>query len=388
MRYLICLSLLATLLLFSCATSNSRPLLKKSPYDPAISTAVWKLDGKKKKPKHVKHLETAFQNAQRADLLAADSLLNLAAPDRWLYINALHRRIQERQTKINPLLPLRADDGYKPDLLLVADISDRESASRKAAATYLYEHANALLTETASTGRKQPSRDAYATLRDLKTNYYSYWENANTLIDSAYLAGQAHILLENDPGSGAWGGQNFRQNAGPVKGRTFNNEWLLFYENPDARAHFDFRVKSRLTDMIVWPESRWESTRTESKQIEVGHKEVRDSTGKVIERTPIYETVSATVTEVHISKQASATLYVEVFEEYTGGLLHTQPLNDIQRFDETFVYVSGDERALSCKPFTTIGYASAPSDWFMQDRLVDNLRSSMLSYSRKVLAHY
>ena len=387
MRYPIFLSLLAALLLFSCSAPNAtKPLLKKSPYDSAISHTAWKLDGKKKKAKHVKRLETAFQSAQRADLLASDSLLGLDAPGRWLYVNALHRRIQSRQAKIAPLLPLRADDGYRPDLLLVADIADRENASRRAAAAYLYDLANTLLAEAAETGRKQPARDAYHTLRDLKANYFRYWENANALTDSAYRAGQAHILLETDVWSGVWGSQSFWQNAGPFSERHFNTEWLLFYQNPAARPHFDFRVKSRLTDLYVGPEYRSESSRTETKEIEVGCKEVRDSTGKVVERTPIYETVSATITEIRVSKSASASLYVEVLNERTGSLLHSQYLSDDERFEETFVQVSGDERALTHRPFTSIGCPSAPSDWTMENRVADNLCGSLARFCRDALA--
>lgn len=382
MRPFLFCPLLAALLFCACATPNHQPLLKKSPYDSDINHAAEKLDRKKKKAKHVKRLETAFQKAQRADLLATDSLLQLETPDRWLYINALHRRIQSRQAKISSLLPLRADDGYQPDLLIATDIRERENASRKMAAAYLYDRANALLAETARTGRKQPARDAYHTLRDLKSNYYRYWENANALIDSAYLAGQAHILLETDAGSGNSG---LWQNAGPFGVEHFNTEWLLFYQNPAARPHFDFRVKSRLQSIYVGPENRWESSHTETKQIEVGQKEVRDSTGKVIERTPIYETVSATITEIHLSKNASATLYVEVFDEHNGGIISSQFLSDEQHFDESFFYISGDERALTNKPFTSIGAPSAPSDWAMEDRLTSSLHSSLRWYCRETL---
>lgn len=370
MRYLICLPFLAALLWFSsCASPNAQPLLKKSPYDPTINNTVGKLDGKKKKPKHVKRLETAFQSAQRADLLAADSLLSLATPDRWLYINALHRRIQSRQRKIAPLLPLRADDGYQPDLLLVADIADRENASRRAAATYLYDRANALLAQTHATGRKQPAREAYHTLLNLKTNYFRYWENTNALIDSAFLAGQAHILLQADMRSGTRSSQNFWMS----RPRQFDTEWLLFYQNPHARPHFDFVVKNSLTNLYVGLENRWETNRTESKQIEVGCKEVRDTSGKVVERTPIYETVSATVTEVRITKSATATLHMEVLDGHTGAVLHGEYLHDRQDFDETWVSVSGDTRALNCVPATTGGFPSAPSDWAMEDRVIDDL---------------
>jgi hypothetical protein len=381
MRILLFCSLLCIGLL-ACVAPNPYPLLKKSPYDSSVSHYAGKLDGKKKKSKHVKGLESAFQSAQRADLLAADSLLNLDAPDRWLYLNALHRRIQDRQAKVVPLLPLRADDGYRPDLLLVTDIAERESASRRAAATYLYDRANALLAETESSGRKQPARDAYYTLRDLKDNYYRYWENANALIDSAFQAGQAHVLLESD----ARGSLSFWQPGTLLAPLYFNTEWLRFYQYPNARAEFDFRVKSRLTEMHVGPENRWETIFTETKQIEVGHKEVRDSTGNVVERTPIYETVCATVTEVHVTKSASATLYVEISDERSGRLVGSEWLSDHQNYDETFVRISGDERALTHRPFTTIGCPSVPSDWAMEDRLVSSLQGSLAFYCRRTLA--
>lgn len=381
MRTIIFCSLLC-IGLFACVAPNPYPLLKKSPYDSSVSHYAGKLDGKKKKTKHVKGLETAFQSAQRADLLAADSLLNLDAPDRWLYLNALHRRIQDRQAKVTPLLPLRADDGYQPDLLLVADIAERESASRRATATYLYDRANALLAETESTGRKQPARDAYYTLRDLKDNYYRYWENANALIDSAFQAGQAHILLESD----ARGSLSFWQYGAVFAPLHFNTEWLRFYQHPSARAKFDFRVKSRLTQRYISPESRWETSFTETKQIEVGCKEVRDSTGTVVERTPIYETVCATVTEVRVTKSASATLYVEISDERSGQLISSEWLSDYQNYDETFVRVSGDERALTHRPFTNISSPSAPSDWAMEDRLASSLQGSLAWYCRRTLA--
>jgi hypothetical protein len=387
MRYLPSFLLLAALLwLASCAAPNTQTLLKKSPHDPDISSAVRKLDGKKKKPKHVKRLETAFRAAQHADLLATDSLLGLAASDRWLYVNALHRRIQSRQEKIAPLLPLRADDGYRPDLLLVADIADREAASRRAAAAHLYDRAQALLAETERTGRKQPARDAYHMLRNLKSNYFSYWENANALTDSAYRAGQAHILLETDLRAITWGELSFWKNAGPLAAQQFNTEWLLFYQNPTDRPHFDFVVKSRLADLYIGPESRWETSRTESKQIEVGCKEVRDTSGKVVERTPIYETVTATVTEVRVTKNATAALLVEVLHGRTDQVLHNEYLSDSQHFDETWVSVSGDSRALTFTPISTnIGCPSAPSDWAMEDRLANSLRWSLGRLCRRLL---
>jgi len=39
-------------------------------------------------------------------------------------------------------------------------------------------------------------------LRDLKSNYFSYWENANALIDSAYRVGKAHVVIETSTAKG------------------------------------------------------------------------------------------------------------------------------------------------------------------------------------------
>ncbi|HNG90871.1 MAG TPA: hypothetical protein PK858_11725, partial [Saprospiraceae bacterium] len=258
MRHLFFLPFWASLLLIGCAAPTAQPLLKKSPHDAAVHRTANRLEGKKKKAKHVRRLEAAFRLAQQADLLAADSLLGLSTPDRWLYIHALYRRIQSRQAEIGPLLPLRADDGYTPDLLLVGDIAGRESASRKQAAAYLYGHANDLLATSAQTGRKQPAQQAYYTLRNLKDNYYRYWENTNTLIDSAYRAGQVYVLVQSD-GHDVWGQGSLWQ---PIRTQAFagyDTEWTHFYHDPASREQYDYRVLAHLASMMVGPEMRSES---------------------------------------------------------------------------------------------------------------------------------
>ena len=65
--------------------------------------------------------------------------------------------------------------------------------------------------------------------------------------------------------------------------------------------------------------------------------EKKDSTGHVIERTPIYETVEATVTEVEVTKTADASLSVDVLEEINramgeqaAGFLDSLPENGLE----------------------------------------------------------
>lgn len=345
--------LLLVVFVYGCSGNSTKPLLQKSPYDASFRHYAERLDGKKRKAKHIKKMETAYQLAQRSDLLAADSMLNLDKPDRWLYINAYHRRIQGRQQKVLALLPLQSKDGYNPDFLIVNNIDARESASRQAAAQYLYQMSEDLLaTETRADARK-----SYYTLVDLKENYYPVWENAAELLDSAARVGVEHILVESDI---------------PFAPGQLDSKWQRFYRDPNSRSYFDIVVQSHGLYVNVGPDDEQTTYYTESKQIEVGYTEKKDSSGHVIERTPIYETISATVTEVEVNKSADAGVWVDVIDASTGALMQTQEVSATYRFSDKSVSVSGDRRALSSCPFET-GSVFTPSYWAMESKVLDAL---------------
>ena len=347
------LFLLLLFFLASCATAP-KSLLKKSPYDDKFYYYAGKLSAKKQKTKHLKKMEAAYQAAQKSDLLAADSLLNLDKPDRWLYVNAYYRRMQERQQKVLSLPPLKSKEGYKPDLLIINDLAKRESSSREASANFLYQQSQAML----ATGRHDDARNAYATLVTLKEQYYPVWENSPALLDSASTLGVEHILLEGDL---------------RPSNIFLDSKWQKFYREPSARPAFDVVVSTRSMGIFVGPEWESQTNNTYTKEIETGCIEKKDSNGVVIERTPIYETVTATVTETTLEKTADASVMVEVIDGKTGALIYATPLSARYVYTDQKVSVSGDSRALPGIVFASDFSIFVPSYWEMEQRARERL---------------
>ncbi len=358
--------LLLLALCYSCTGNSSKALLKKSPYDADFNYYAERLEGKKQKLKHIKKMELAYQSAQKADLIAADSMLNLEKPDRWLYVNAYHRRMQERQQKVLALQALQSTEGYHPDLLIINNLAARESASRQASADYLYQQSSVLL----ESRKAADARQAYSTLVNLKEHYYPVWENSAELLDTAAQLGVEHVLLEG----------NVRFSP-----RNIDSKWQKFYRDPEARTGFDIIIRARDVQVFVGPDIENRSCYTETKDIEVGYNEKKDSAGNVIERTPIYETIIATVTEIEISKTADASVWVEVFDGLNGKLIESGEVSAQHVFNDKIVTVSGDRRALKSWPAETVFSVSTPANWLMEDKVMDMLDCNFTSFARSRL---
>lgn len=365
MKRSFCLLLLIALL-YGCTGGSTRPLIKKSPYDADFRYYSERLEGKKRKTAHIKKMEKAYQLAQKTDLVAADSLLNLDKPDRWLYVHAYYRRMQERQQKVLSLMPLESKEGYKPDLLIVGNLSERELASRKASAGYLYGQSEDLL----ALGTRAGARAAYRTLGNLTQNYFPVWEQSAALLDSAARVGVEHILVDSDR---------------PFSPAYLDSRWQKFYRDPYARSGFDVVIRTHGLAVYVGPDMESTSTYTESKQIEVGYEEKKDSAGNVIERTPIYETISATVTETIVTKTADADLWVEVLDGQTGAMLRSESLSAQHVFSESRIYVSGDTRALSRCVNASVFSIFTPSYWDMERQVLDKIDTEFSWYLRSRL---
>ncbi len=361
--------LLALVFLSACHTPQY--FAQKGNYDKAIEGYSSKLRNQKKHQKNRKDLtglESTFAQAQNRDATELAQLQTIGRVEDLPRINALYRQIQRRQQTVTALQPLQSRKGYRPQFIMVESIDSLQEESRRLAAAYLYAHAQNLLAITASTGQRQPARDAYSALRDLKTNYFLYWENTNTLIDSAYQAGKAHILFETSIEKGVSDGDTFWEsvslNPGFVK-----NEWLVFYTDPAARVAFDYRAKCRLVSLYVGHESTSSTERTETKQVEDGYDEKLDSSGHVVSRTVKYKTETKTITTYTSSRNANGTVLLELFDEHSGQVLTTRSIQGAHNFDET----------------SEMSAPSAPTFWGMIYKVADDVRWSLRSEVKQVL---
>lgn len=359
------LYLLALLCVFSC--NSPQYLARKGNYDKAIERYCSNLLTQEKHLNEIKGLEGTFALAQNRDSVALAQLEPVDELENWPKINAIHRNIQARQKRVQSILPLQSRNGYVPQFSMLPNIDSLQDHSRRQAAAYLYAHAQTLLAITDSSGQRQPAREAYFALRNLKANYYPFWENTNALIDSAYHTGKAHILFETSTENGVSDGNTFWESAS-LKPNFIKSEWLVFYNDPTARPSFDYLAKCKLVSLYVGPESTSSTERTETKQVEDGYDETLDSSGHVVSRTVKYKTETKTITTYTSSRSAYGTVVLELVDLHAGKVWSTESISGTHNFEESSEFSA----------------PSAPTYWGMIDRVVTNIEWDLRSHLKKV----
>src|SRR4051812_48883784 len=102
-------TLLAFLILSSCAVKQTKQMLSSGDYDNAIDNAVYGLrkdKNKKGNQDFVYILEEAYAKARTRDLRDIDLLMKDASPRNLEQIFNTYVQLNNRQEKIRPLLPL------------------------------------------------------------------------------------------------------------------------------------------------------------------------------------------------------------------------------------------------------------------------------------------
>lgn len=367
MRTLLLFLLLSTL---ACSPTVKPPLIPGNPYDAALQDYTYRYKDKRKiNARQMRNYETALQNAQAIDLRAVDSLTLTDTPDKWVYINAYHRRIRARQNSVAPVLDKPTAKQVSIQWTAVADIQEKENASRRAAAAHLYQKAQDLLANAANTGEKAPARKAWETLDNLTRQYYNEWENAKMLLDSAFIAGQTRMALDiipskNSESASFWQALSHYQ-------RLTNSQWGKVSLNASADTVLDFRVGCRLSDITIGGENQWTTSREETEKVQVGTTEVKDSTGRVLSSQPIYEDRTKTITQWHVSRDASATVLVEVYDGLNGRRLFAQTISEQYNYSDQ----------------SEIIQPSAPTMWRMAEVLGERVAEQLRQFLHEDLVN-
>ena len=365
--------ILLSLLLLAGACRSPERLMQTGDYDAAIRRHSRHLNQRSR----VQGLELALRAAQTRDRQRIDSLLALE-PANWPVVHTVYRGIQNRQQRLAARQPIVASDGYTPQLDWVGNVDSLEKTSREHAADYLYAAALPLL-EAGRQGDKIAAREAFQLFQRLSKDYFPEWRDAASLSREARQAGITHILVSVDG--------PFLFNRAQIE-RDMHLDWYLndggwqaYHTEADSRVVYDYQLDLEFVQLDPGMEMRSENTRSQEKDIQVGEKVERDSSGKVIDRTPIYERISGSITETRITRDAQANVWITLSDLHSGQRLKTEAVWISERFDETWVSTSGDTRALDHVPICTgIGFPSAPSDWEMISRLAASTRSRLLNW--------
>lgn len=376
-------SLMAVFLFSSCQTAKK--FTESGDYDSAIDLCLRKLRGKDKKQlEYVQGLELAFKKAQERDLGAIDQLKAENRPENWQRIHEIHLQIRSRQDKVRPLVPLRASKGYEARFSFV-DIGRMENDSRAKAAEYLYDDAQRLI-GLAERGDKLAARKANDRLLELGRRYYRDYKDKAELLVKARNLGTSYVLVEIKNATGRSLPRDFSDRLLAMSKRELDTEWKEYFFDARPGEQFDYKAVFKVRDIDISPERVNERTYDDEKRIEDGWEYVldkrgnvmKDSLGNDIKRTK-YATVRAQVLEVHQTKAARVSAFVEIHDLQRSTLMDTREMVTEILFENYAATFRGDERALSKDSRLRIGNSPAPfprdEDMIIQaaDRLKPNL---------------
>ena len=278
-RITVVIFMLSTVLFTLQSCVSAEKLVDSGRYDDAIALAQRKLSGKQRKnPKLVQAAEEAFRKVTAREMREIDRLKNSNDEGKWGRINAITRRIRDRQEALQPLLPLTDKNGYTAQFRFV-QVDGLEQESREKAAAFHYAEAGKLL-QLARQGDKDAARTAYRELEETQ-RYFQRYENSNALKAEAHQLGITHILVSVQNNAPVVTPAEFDRYLTSINVADLNNFWQHYHIRETRRNNYDYEIKLRITDIVISPEVVREREYVDSRNIQDGFEYVLDERGNV-----------------------------------------------------------------------------------------------------------
>jgi len=358
-------AILSIFLLNLIACSSPKKLTEAGRYNDAVSKAVHKLSGKrKKKAKHVEALEIAFQRATANDLEKMAFLKSANDSRNWDQIYGITQKIKRRQNLVEPLLPLIDDRGYEAYFNFVK-VRGLEQEAKVKAAEHHYAEAKLKL-DNARTGNRLAARAAYDNLQQVD-RYFARYKEKDNLEREALDLGKTRVLFKMHNQSRVYLPAGFEREILRVGIEDMNSRWNEFHLKPQLGLEYDYEVKMNLMDIEVSPEYVREREYIDRKEIEDGFEYVLDDRGNVVKdslgndvKVPATRIIEAVIFESFQNKYAKVAGQLQIIDTRTGAFIRREPIAvnvDFENYASTF---RGDRRALSSDSRNRIGNQPLP----------------------------
>jgi hypothetical protein len=365
LSYLKSSTLLLSILLVGCASPVE--FQSKHDHDTVVKFASRRTDNKRQGTAWAKVLESSFAQANEMDLRKIEDLKALNTSEAWERIHAINERIEKRQARVEPLLPIVTEDGYRPDLRLLPVEEMLAESRREVVAHRLPEIEDNL--QLGREGDKLAARRVHGRIVSLRDKYGWNEPLTTELQNEALHLGRVYVLLDMQTRWFFDGNRVINQiDFWGVSG----NGWQVIHTSEQRGVQYDYRAALNIIDASVSPDILNTNSYTVTENMQVGQEAVKDTNG-VVTYKPIYKEVCATIYQVNASKNASVTAELDIYDA-TGRRLRSDMIWASDNFSENFSYYTGDSRVSAtngCRSSNTVFF---PSDWTMMDNCARDLR--------------
>lgn len=370
--------ILAVFSIIACSKSITK-MVEKGEYDKAFNYAIKKLAGEKnKKTEYVKALENTYVKLNSTTLKEIDKLNASARPENWPKVLQLYTSIENRQDKLEPLLPLVSENGYKATFEIKSYRNAIMDAENNTCEWY-YNNALTLIARSEKTGDKIAARDALAQLKNID-RYKQDYKDSQRLKDRAYSLGITKVSIQVFNNLRDFHSDNIERSLFDMPLSKLDKTWLdvVF----DARQiNADYLVEVELKDIFFTPERERMHTYTESKEVLISKDKSKNGNDSSWVEKQVFEKVKAEITEVFREKQAELHGNVRIVNARTNKTLKTVPVNVYHDFKGYSCGYIGDKRALTeetSKKLDTY-LESFPSNFVMSDNLAEALKNAVFT---------
>lgn len=361
-------------------------MVEKGEYDRAFNYSISKLQGEKnKKTEYVKALEKVYSKLTSTSLREIERLNASSKPENWSKVLYIYEAMDERQERLEPLMPLVSEDRYRATFEF-KNYKEQISNAEENTCLYYYNNANELIARTERTGDKSHARLAYDDLRKIDT-YQRNYKDTEKLKDKALQLGlnRIHVEIFNDLRD--FQSNNIEQELRNLPVARINDIWNEYSINIDKNKA-DYVLVIELNQIFFTPERERLNTYSEIKEILVRKdkvKERRDSADVWVEKE-VYERVRADISEVFREKQSELRGMIKVMDTRTRENIKTIPVNAFHNFTGYGCRFAGDEKALTDATKKKIdNYLEIfPSDFDMAYDLAGVFKNVVMDEARKI----
>ena len=381
-------TLFYTLVLIAAFSScrSVEKMVEKGEYERAFNYSISKLQGEKnKKTEYIKALEKAYFKLNSASAREIERLNAPAKPENWSKVLHLYQSMEDRQERLEPLLPLVSEDRYKATFDF-KNYKNEISNAEENTCLYYYNNASELMEQTERTGDKVYAREAYDDLRKIDT-YNRNYKDTDKLKERALKLGLNRIYVDIFNDLRDFQSNNIEQELRNLPVARLNDVWNEYSINFD-KNNADYVLVIELNQTFFSPERERVNTYSESKEILVRKdkiKERRDSVDVWVEKE-VYERVRADISELFREKQSELRGSIKVLDTRTKEFIKIVPVNAFHNFNGYGCKYIGDERALTDATRKKIDNFCEifPSDFDMAYDLAAVFKNVVIDEARKI----
>ncbi|MEN8900918.1 MAG: hypothetical protein ABF247_06425 [Nonlabens sp.] len=344
----------------SCSSlKKTESAINQGDFDQAINIAIENLiDGKdsKRNQEYIPLLEDAYKKAMEQDQMLLQKWKLDPNPAVLEPIYETYVRMDARQNKIRPLLPLTIRNENRKARFNFNDYNSRIIQSRTTLSDYLLVNSvNAL-----STSNKIESRKIYNDLNYLEEINPNF-KNTRSLIQEAVEKGTNYIYVNLQNQSQTILPARLEEELLNFSTYGINDQWTQYHNNKLSTLDYDYDLSIIIDRIVISPEQVAQKELIREKQIKDGFIYEYDTNGNVKKdslgndiKQDKFITITANVIQNTQLKESNVGATVQLKDNRSSQTVDRFPVNSSFVFSYIYGSVYGDRRALDATYLETL----------------------------------